>query len=536
MPSGPAIAPAPGLVIRLRPTSPWRFGPDSGARDRVDPVCHSDTVYAAVCSAMNVLGYLPEWLADTAQRAGGSAVRFSSCFPSLDDTLYAPPPMTLWPPAPTPRVRWAAARFVPLGAVETLLSGQPLREDAWMVDGESGCLLPTGRGPKGGPFRTRMHSGVAVDRVTGARVEAYSAACIEFAPGGGVWLAVEFQDDAAGKRWAGRVEAAFRVLADSGIGGGRSRGWGRFEIRSVAAGELPGLLLRLPAPEAPAEPVEEHAGKSAYWLLSLFNPASGDGVDWELGAYSLVTRAGRVESPVRWGDSKRLVRMVAEGSVVVAREALSGAAPDVAPEQCPHPVYRAGFALGVAIPWKPPAPPLPRLKAVEAAAEEPQDRPEPAPGLAVEAAPGVVAAAVSSAAAEEPEAVSGAAAAEVPAGEAPGAVEGLPPEAEEASAEAPPVAVVAAGEPEAEVCAAIEGVPPEAEEAPAEVSPGAVVAPEQPAAEVSAEDESALPEASEPPPVPAGTTELERAAADIAPEPPPEDSSALESGPKGEAE
>jgi hypothetical protein len=56
----------PGLLVRFRPTGPWRFGPDSGARDRVDLLYHSDTLYSACCSAFRQLGMLEEWLAATA--------------------------------------------------------------------------------------------------------------------------------------------------------------------------------------------------------------------------------------------------------------------------------------------------------------------------------------------------------------------------------------------------------------------------------------------------------------------------------------
>ena len=52
----------PALLVRLRPTGPWRIGPDSGARDRVDRIYHSDSLYSAVSSAMARLGLLDEWL------------------------------------------------------------------------------------------------------------------------------------------------------------------------------------------------------------------------------------------------------------------------------------------------------------------------------------------------------------------------------------------------------------------------------------------------------------------------------------------
>ncbi len=44
------------FAVRFRPVGPWRFGPDSGARDRVDLIYHSDAFYSAVCSAMAQLG------------------------------------------------------------------------------------------------------------------------------------------------------------------------------------------------------------------------------------------------------------------------------------------------------------------------------------------------------------------------------------------------------------------------------------------------------------------------------------------------
>lgn len=152
---GAAITPSYGLLIRLRPTTPWRFGPDSGARDRVDPVCHSDTLYSAVCSAMASLGLLEEWLRATAASQGQAAVCLGSCFPSVDDTLLAPPPASVWPPPPSAKVRWDAARFVPIPVIESILFNQPLREDSWWLDGESQCLLSTGRG-KTSPFRIRL--------------------------------------------------------------------------------------------------------------------------------------------------------------------------------------------------------------------------------------------------------------------------------------------------------------------------------------------------------------------------------------------
>jgi CRISPR/Cas system CSM-associated protein Csm4 (group 5 of RAMP superfamily) len=112
--------------------------------------------------------------------------------------------------------------------------------------------------------------------------------------------------------------------------------------------ELDTALEADPDPEARPETEPE----TAYWLLSLFSPAASDAVDWTRGNYSLLTRSGRVESPSAAGALKKPSRMVTEGSVLFAVPPPAGAALDVAPEGMPHPVYRAGFAFAVPIPYR----------------------------------------------------------------------------------------------------------------------------------------------------------------------------------------
>lgn len=314
------------MIIRLHPTGPWRIGPDSGDRDRVDRIYHSDSLYSALSTSMARLGLLEEWLEATA-KAAEPAVKFSSCFPFHADTLFVVPPRTVWPPPPSAKVRWKGAQFVPMSVVEDLVHGRAVSEESWAVDGASQCLIPhSGQGP----FRVSVRSNAAVDR-QGMGVEPHSSACLEFAPQAGMWMMASFRDP---ERWKQPVMAALRLLADSGFGGERSRGWGRAEV-SFSDEHAP---LAISA-----------EGEVAWWMLSLFHPAAADSVDWQRGDYVLTTRSGRVEHS---GDPKRTTRMVAEGSVIVAQAEPRGAAMDVAPENFAHPVYRAGFALAVAIPWK----------------------------------------------------------------------------------------------------------------------------------------------------------------------------------------
>jgi hypothetical protein len=181
-------------------------------------------------------------------------------------------------------------------------------------------------------------------------IDVHCAACLEFNQGAGLWAVAAFTDDDAAARWSEPVKAAFRLLADSGLGGERSRGWGRSETPEFTDGVLPDLVCAPVASDGHAEPSQP--AETSYWLLSLFSPASGDAIDWRRGAYSLLTRSGRIESPRRWGEEKRSLRMVEEGSVLLASSEPRGTARDVAPDGFPHPVYRAGFGLSIAIPWR----------------------------------------------------------------------------------------------------------------------------------------------------------------------------------------
>jgi hypothetical protein len=334
--------------------------------------------------------------------------------------LFVTPPRSAWPPmagAPlhVPKVRWKAARFVPVELLPRILGGAVPDEDRWAVDAQSGCLVPAGQS---GPYRAGVRFGAAVDRLSGA-AEPHLTACLEFSPDAGFWFVAAFAGEEAESRWSGPLRAAVRLLADSGFGGERSRGWGRASEPEFAAGALSDLLLpglkrppaadqqpatapqpeqkpaaeeqhaaeqqegETPAPETvpdvpglgdaamkqaagselegPPPPVENASGTQSpdyadpdqpkpYWLLSLFIPGAGDAIDWKRGNYEMVARGGRVQSPSGSGQPKKLVRMVGEGSVVYSARTPVGAAPDVAPEGFPHPVFRSGFALAVPIP------------------------------------------------------------------------------------------------------------------------------------------------------------------------------------------
>ena len=344
----------PALLIRLRPQGAWRYGPDDGSEVRVDALYRSDRLYSAVTLAMKQLGYLPDWLE---LNSGDPGIVFSSLFPFAPDTLFARPPSTLWPPpaalvtTPSPvfvaKIRWKTAHFVPLSVIDSLLTGQPILADQWLPDPESGCLLRRDR-PSASPFRVALRGGAAVDRISRRGQEAHTSACVEFEAGAGLWTVARFRDADVETAWSKRLEAAFRLLADSGFGGGRTKGWGKAHTPEFQRGTWPGLLL-------PKTGRLERAGNgegspALYWLLSLYSPAPRDAVDWTAGDYRLTIRSGRTESAAQSGVLKKSVRMVEEGCVLAASSEPVGTAVDVAPDGFAHPVYRSGFALPVRLP------------------------------------------------------------------------------------------------------------------------------------------------------------------------------------------
>src|SRR3954454_15132645 len=116
----------PAVLIRLRPLGPWRCGVGIG-QQQIESTFRSDRLYSAITLAMQQLDLLSEWLDATAS-SSAPAVVFSSLFPFQGDTLYVPPPATVWPPpatlltSPSPvflsKMRWGAAHYVPLAVAE----------------------------------------------------------------------------------------------------------------------------------------------------------------------------------------------------------------------------------------------------------------------------------------------------------------------------------------------------------------------------------------------------------------------------------
>ena len=242
----------PGLVVKLRPAGPWRIGPDSGARNRVDVIYHSDSLYRAVTSAMSRMGSLDAWLDATARSADAGGVFQLVLSRSWTRSVSWFRRVRVWPPtspaAMSARVRWKSARFIPLSMVESILAGKRWTRisGAWMAPAAAWCRPEAGTVPHERALERRGRPVERRERAALHGVHRISAGC-------GLWTVVGFRDEAARDAWQEPVKAAFRLLADTGFGGERSRGWGRSETPEFVEGTLPGLIIEYkPKASSPA--------------------------------------------------------------------------------------------------------------------------------------------------------------------------------------------------------------------------------------------------------------------------------------------
>jgi CRISPR type III-A-associated RAMP protein Csm4 len=322
----------PALLVQLQPITPWRCG--AGRPDEPASLVPSDSLFGAVCDAMRLLGWLPEWLAE-----GARLTRFSSLFPVQNDVFYAPLPETLRTYSGLRRVRLESVRFAPIAAIQDL-AAKKFDENRWVLDLASGCLQPADRAGAGGPYRPLERQRAGVDRFTGVSAATVSTDGIEFPHQAGAWALFVFANAEAAAVWSSRLKAVFRLLADEGIGGWRNAGWGRSRRPRFKEGELARLLAN--AGWNAGAPLAE--GK--WWSLGLFAPAEDDAVAWDAGAYRTLNRAGWAAGT----DLKPGLRFVREGSILSSAQEPAGRITESAIDGLPHPVVR--YAAGLALPWQ----------------------------------------------------------------------------------------------------------------------------------------------------------------------------------------
>jgi CRISPR-associated protein Csm4 len=181
---------------------------------------------------------------------------------------------------------------------------------------------------------------VTVDRVTDA-ANIFHAGRTTFARDCGLWFGVQWlrpdaqADDLA---YQEAFELLLALLADSGLGGERTYGYGAFEYATHGPISLPDPQLH-----------------SQAMLLSRYHPRSEELPHVLQGAYRLESVAGWLESPDGADRRRKRLHLLAEGSLITWPGSPAGDVVDVNPTyqnlqgDLPHPVWRYGLALATAV-------------------------------------------------------------------------------------------------------------------------------------------------------------------------------------------
>ncbi|MEW6665748.1 MAG: type III-A CRISPR-associated RAMP protein Csm4 [Thermodesulfobacteriota bacterium] len=188
---------------------------------------------------------------------------------------------------------------------------------------------------KSGWYAEELRPRVALDRSSGGSA-LWHCGAVRFRNGAGLYGVARVTDD----RWSGRLEAAFRMLGEMGLGGDRTYGMGGFRFSGFEAFEA-------------AMPKLAGIHSTKLTLLSNYFPSTDeleklrDLLDaWDFCESRGYVVSGRTATKIK----RKRVRMVVCGSV--AKMPIKGSLVDVTPDQAQtmgigHRVYRSGLALTI---------------------------------------------------------------------------------------------------------------------------------------------------------------------------------------------
>lgn len=332
----------------------------------------SDTLFSALVAASLERHTAPGAWAEAFVSPGEAPFLLGSAYPYAGGVRFYPLPQldvaALGLPEGVNLKSLRRLRFVSEGIWRRLLAGQSLAGlypgggggaflqggALWLGRDEVGALPPSiretrGRGMGRRPrplealahlalWQTQQVPRVTVDRVSNAS-EIYHTGRVAYASGCGLWFAVAWlKPEAAfagtGRPWPAAFEEALHVLADSGLGGERSGGYGGFRWQSGGEEDWPQVT--------PGRP---------FVTLSRYHPRAQElpaVLEGSAVRYQLASVAGYLRSPGVPSQRRRRLWLVAEGSALSAVPgAVMGDVADVRPVvgSFPHPVWRYGLAL-----------------------------------------------------------------------------------------------------------------------------------------------------------------------------------------------
>lgn len=329
----------------------FHFGLHGMGQEETSPTMPSDSLFAALVAR----------LARSAEAAqvqqfcqpfveGNPPFVISSTFPRAGAVRFFPPPQASRRP-PKEKIDGQDAKafkrvaFVSEKLFHRLLEGKMLSEltdvrtmqseKLWLTE-EEFQSLPAELQKEGRVWGEEQRPRVTLDRASQASTLFFTGQ-VTFAPGCGLWFGLRWlTEDAALKKQVGGL---LNDLALAGLGAERNSGLGAAEIQG--SGEI-----SLPDPSGAWVSLGRYL-PAADEISILGNPAS---------AYTLKNVGGWLDSPMKTGQRRKSINLLAEGSVLGAWPGKTpGRIEDVRPryqgaeDPLGHPVYRNGFALAVGL-------------------------------------------------------------------------------------------------------------------------------------------------------------------------------------------
>jgi CRISPR-associated protein Csm4 len=334
----------------------FHFGLLGLEQEESAPHCPSDTVFAALVATLADLEGDEGVRAFTAPlEEGRPPFLLTSAFPRAGTLPLLPVPSLKLnlTPEPGQRKLFKRLRYVSPMIFKRALAGDSL--DGYIGSQGKGAFLQEGRVwvtraerealpvqwrhlPYDELREEKVWLSSSVDRVTVDRVSSASAVYrmgrTVYASGCGLWMGIQWPDG-VDEVIQDQLNVLLAHLADRGLGGERSVGYGQFTL------QLDPLDLDLPTP-TDAEPV---------LTLSRYLPRVDElpGALRGRASYSLDAVAGWLAAPGERAQRRRQVRLLSEGSVFEPTASRPwGRLADLRPEGWDaHPIWRWGYACPV---------------------------------------------------------------------------------------------------------------------------------------------------------------------------------------------
>lgn len=267
--------------VKLSFKTPIHIGYREGAVDLTDTIIHSDTIFSGIINCYALLYGNEKAKEMTALFLDGKTpFMVSSAFYFVDDEYLMPRPLNFSLERYTEDIKKdKKVKYISEGA---LLKGL----EKLYIKGE----FAFSKDIQKEIYKVEERPRVVVDRFTNA-THIYYSSCFRFNEGCGLWFYLDVEDGIKHE-----IESAIKLLADEGIGGERSYGYGQFDFSMDKI-------------ESGVENAEQ------YMLLSLCIPNERDDLE-KLKAYGLIERTGYISSPYLKSKRYMLHTMIKEGSIL----------------------------------------------------------------------------------------------------------------------------------------------------------------------------------------------------------------------------